>query len=128
MTRCGIDPRGWANEYRSNHWHVPLGRRVPEKTGSRCGASIGERHFRRRSLLRKKFGDGSAGVKVLDLTNEKPESVMRQAMLLEEATLAGMETDPEIVWLAERLAELLPDACLRLCAGEARTKTSGHFT
>jgi len=78
--------------------------------------------------LGKKFGDGSAGVKVLDLTTEKPESVTRQAMLVEEAMSAGMETDPEIVWLAERLAELLPAACLRLRAGETRTKTSGHFT
>ena len=56
-----------------------------------------------RYYLRKKFGNGSDGAKVLDLATEKPESVMRRAMLVGAATLAGMETDPEIVRLAEEL-------------------------
>ena len=62
---------------------------LKKKPRFKMRSSIGERHFRRRSLLRKKFGDGSAGVKVLDLTNEKPESVMRQVMLSKKRCRRG---------------------------------------
>jgi hypothetical protein len=60
--------------------------------------------------LRKKFGDGSDGAKFLDLALEKPESAMRKAVLVEEAASAGIESDPDLVGLIERLEALLPEA------------------
>lgn len=58
--------------------------------------------------VRKKFGDGSDGAKVLDLAVEKPESSMRKAVLAEEAASVGIESDPDLVRLIEQLTELLP--------------------
>lgn len=60
--------------------------------------------------LRKKFGEGSDGAKVLDLALKKPESAMRKAVLAEEAASAGIASDPDLVRLIERLAALLPEA------------------
>ncbi len=58
--------------------------------------------------LRKKFGEGSDGSKVLDLALEKPESAMRKAVLVEETASAGLSKDPDLVRLAEELAARLP--------------------
>jgi hypothetical protein len=58
--------------------------------------------------LRKKFGEGSDGSKVLDLALEKPESGMRKAVLAEEAAAIGIEADADFVRLIRQLAELLP--------------------
>ena len=60
--------------------------------------------------LRKKFGEGSDGSKVLDLALEKPESGMRKAVLAEEAAAIGIEADADFVRLIRQLAELLPAA------------------
>src|SRR5882672_5668283 len=58
--------------------------------------------------LRRKFGPDSAGAKVLDLAVEKPESVMRKGLLVEEATAAKVDSDPELVRLIQELAAALP--------------------
>lgn len=58
--------------------------------------------------LRKKFGDGSDGAKMLDLALEKPESAMRKAALAEEVASAGLGSDADLIRLIEQLAALLP--------------------
>ncbi|HVT94090.1 MAG TPA: ORF6C domain-containing protein [Bryobacteraceae bacterium] len=63
-----------------------------------------------RYYMRKKFGEGSDGAKVLDLATEKPESVMRKGMLVEETAAAGLNTDSELMRLVEDLARLMPAA------------------
>jgi hypothetical protein len=63
-----------------------------------------------RYYMRKKFGEGSDGAKVLDLATEKPESVMRKGMLVEETAAAGLNSDSELMRLVEDLAELMPPA------------------
>lgn len=63
-----------------------------------------------RYYMRKKFGAGSDGAKVLDLAIEKPESVMRKGMLVEESAAAGLNSDSELMRLVEDLARLMPPA------------------
>src|SRR5260221_11803078 len=62
-----------------------------------------------RYYLKKKFGEGSDGAKVLDLATEKPESAMRKAVLVEETTAAGLQTDADLVPLAEQLPARCPE-------------------
>jgi hypothetical protein len=59
--------------------------------------------------LKKKFGDGSAATKALELATEKPESAARKAVLIEETESASLETDDELLRMIERLAALLPN-------------------
>lgn len=63
-----------------------------------------------RYYMRKKFGEGSDGVKALDLATEKPESVMRKGMLVEETAAAGLNSDSELVRLIDELARFMPPA------------------
>ncbi len=63
-----------------------------------------------RYYMRKKFGEGSDGAKVLDLATEKPESVMRKGMLVEETAAVGLNSDSELMRLVEDLARLMPAA------------------
>lgn len=63
-----------------------------------------------KAYLRRKFGEGSAAAKVLELATEKPESAMRKALLVEEAASAGLEHDPELPRLIEQLTAALPAA------------------
>lgn len=58
--------------------------------------------------LKKKFGDGSAVTKALELATEKPESAARKAVLIEETASANLEADEELVRLMVHLAALLP--------------------
>src|SRR5256885_16595825 len=62
-----------------------------------------------KSYLRKKFGAGTDAAKALELALDKPESEPRKAVLLEETTSAGLETDADLLRLVEELAALLPE-------------------
>ncbi len=61
-----------------------------------------------RTRLRAKFGENSDGAKFLDLAIEKPESVLRKAVLAEESAAAGVVDDEEISRLARQLVAALP--------------------
>ncbi|MDP3073827.1 MAG: hypothetical protein Q8N18_26315 [Opitutaceae bacterium] len=58
--------------------------------------------------LRRRFGEGSDGAKVLELATAKPESGMRKAVLAEELSSARLHEDPEVIRLTEELAARLP--------------------
>lgn len=73
--------------------------------------------------LRRKFGADSAGAKVLDLALEKPESVMRKGLLVEETAAAKLDTDPELVRLIEELAAVLPAPVVR---APQSVRVNGH--
>src|SRR6266542_313588 len=62
-----------------------------------------------RHYMRRKFGEGSDGAKMLDLATAKPESAMRTAVLAEELSAAGMQNDPDLVRLMAQLAAMLPE-------------------
>jgi hypothetical protein len=60
--------------------------------------------------LRKKFDEGSGAAKALELATEKPESLIRKALLVEESASVDLESDPEVARIIERLAVLVPES------------------
>lgn len=58
--------------------------------------------------LRRKFTGHPDAVRALDFATEKPTSTARKAALIEESQPLGLERDPELVSLIERLAAALP--------------------
>ena len=58
--------------------------------------------------LRRKFGPHPEAVQALDLATEKPASVARKALLVEESEAANLPADPDLVRLIEQLAGLMP--------------------
>lgn len=73
-----------------------------------AGHSIKELFDAACHYLKRKFGEHSDGAKVLALAVEKPESAMREAVLVEEAGAAGLAGDTDLARLAEQIALLLP--------------------
>jgi hypothetical protein len=65
-------------------------------------------HLRRKLATQPDFMDA------LDLATDKPESLVRRAMLTEECAACGLEHDAELHALSARLAALLPATATRL--------------
>jgi hypothetical protein len=59
------------------------------------------------TVIRKRFGQDHAVVKAVEAVESKPSSAGRQSTLVEEVTEAGLAQDPELLWLAEQLTNLL---------------------
>jgi hypothetical protein len=62
-----------------------------------------------KGYLQEKFGEGSEVRNALKLATDKPESVARKAVLIEEAVSVGLESDVELLRLIKQLAALMPD-------------------
>jgi hypothetical protein len=58
--------------------------------------------------LRNKLSANPDGTRALELATAKPESLIRKALLAEETASSGLDRDPELARLIERLAALLP--------------------
>jgi hypothetical protein len=61
-----------------------------------------------KTYLWKKLSTNPDATRALELATEKPESLPRKALLLEESTSSGLDRDPELARLIENLAVLLP--------------------
>jgi len=61
-----------------------------------------------KAYLRKKFGINPDAMRALELATAKPESLIRKALLVEESVSSGLDHDPELAKLIEKLAALLP--------------------
>lgn len=71
------------------------------------GQSVKDIYDSVKYYLRRKFGDGSDGAKMLELAVQKPESAMRKAALAEEAAPLGLENDADLGRLISELRTLL---------------------
>src|SRR4051812_38217802 len=63
-----------------------------------------------KGYLRKKFAANPDATRALELATEKPESLIRKALLVEESAAGTLDRDPELARLTENLATLLPPA------------------
>jgi hypothetical protein len=61
-----------------------------------------------KSYLRKKFAANPDATRALELATEKPESLTRKALLVEDSAANGLDRDLELARLIETLAALLP--------------------
>jgi hypothetical protein len=61
-----------------------------------------------KSYLRKKFTANPDAARALELATEKPESLIRKALLVEDSAADGLDRDSELARLIENLAMLLP--------------------
>jgi hypothetical protein len=73
------------------------------------GQSVKDVYDSVKYYLRRKFGEGSDGAKMLELAVQKPESAMRKAALAEEAAATGIENDADLDRLIAELRSLLGD-------------------
>jgi hypothetical protein len=67
-----------------------------------------------KSYLRKKFTANPDAARALELATEKPESLIRKALLVEDSAANGLACDSELARLIENLAALLPPAADRI--------------
>ncbi len=70
--------------------------------------SVRDAYETAKSYLQKKFGTNPDATRALELATAKPESMIRKALLAEESASNGLDRDPELARLIERLAALLP--------------------
>ncbi|MBI2512170.1 MAG: ORF6C domain-containing protein [Opitutae bacterium] len=61
-----------------------------------------------KTYLRKKFAANPDATRALELATEKPESLIRKALLVEDSASSGLDRDSELARLIESLAALLP--------------------
>jgi len=61
-----------------------------------------------KSYMRKKFTANPDAARALELATEKPESLIRKALLVEDSAANGLDSDSELARLIENLAALLP--------------------
>lgn len=72
--------------------------------------SLRDAYLAAKTYLRKKLGDNPDAVDALDLATEKPESLLRKSLLVEESAAVDLAGDDELVRLISRLAGLLPSS------------------
>ena len=70
--------------------------------------AVREAYETAKAHLLKKFGANSDASRALELATAKPESLIRKALLVEDSASSGLDHDPELARLIERLAALLP--------------------
>lgn len=58
--------------------------------------------------LRKKFAANPDAARALELATEKPESLIRKALLVEDSASSALDRDSKLARLIESLADLLP--------------------
>jgi hypothetical protein len=75
-----------------------------------AGQTVKDAYEAAKSCLRKILGIDSDGAKALNLATERPESVARREVLVEEADSAGVARDADLRQLIEELAALLPES------------------
>ncbi|HEX2852956.1 MAG TPA: hypothetical protein VHO24_06940 [Opitutaceae bacterium] len=85
-------------------------------------ASLQAAYDSAKTHLRKIFGEGSEATNALDLATAKPESLVRKALLVEESASSGLDKDPVLHGLIERLSSLVPVAAE---VNGARVRVSG---
>src|SRR5437868_972129 len=75
------------------------------------------------AYLRRKLGPNPHAVDALDLATEKPESLIRKALFVEESDSANLADDAELARLIDQLAALLP---LSAGASSPSVQINGH--
>src|SRR5664279_5549796 len=70
--------------------------------------SVRDAYETAKTYLRKRFSTNPDATRALELAMEKPESLPRKALLLEESASSGLDRDSELTRLIENLAVLLP--------------------
>jgi hypothetical protein len=70
--------------------------------------SVRDAYKAARTYLRKRFSTNQDATRALELATEKPESLPRRALLVEESASSGLDRDAELARLIENLAVLLP--------------------
>src|SRR5664280_246509 len=70
--------------------------------------SVRDAYEAAKTYLRKKFSTNPDATRALELATEKPESLPRRALLVEESASRGLDRNPEPARLIETLAVLLP--------------------
>jgi hypothetical protein len=75
-----------------------------------AGQAIKDAYDVVKAHLKKRFGEPSSAAHALDLATDKPESLLRKALLAEESAPFQIERDAELALLVECLAALLPPA------------------
>src|SRR5882762_5453522 len=73
-----------------------------------AGQSIKDAYAAAKTYLLKKFSANAEATRALEMATDKPESLLRKAVLAEETADSGLERDAELVRLIERLAAVLP--------------------
>ncbi|HVZ64192.1 MAG TPA: ORF6C domain-containing protein [Lacunisphaera sp.] len=76
-----------------------------------------------KTYLRKKFVAKPDATRALELATEKPESLIRKALLAEESSSSNLGNDPELSRLIENLAALLPPPAN---AANQNVRVTGH--
>lgn len=76
-----------------------------------------------KAYLRKKFSSNPGATHALELATAKPESLIRKALLAEESMSSGLDHDPELDRLVEKLATLLPPPADRV---SQTVRVTGH--
>jgi len=76
-----------------------------------------------KTYLRAKFAANPDASRALELATEKPESLIRRALLAEETAASGLDRDPELARLIASLATLLPPPAK---PASQNVRVSGH--
>lgn len=76
-----------------------------------------------KTYLRKKFAANPDATRALELATEKPESLIRKALLVEDSAANGLDRDSELARLIEDLAALLPPTG---DTGSQNVRVNGH--
>ena len=70
--------------------------------------SVRDAYEATKTYLWKKFSPNPDATRAFELATEKPESLARKALLVEESASSGLDCDPELARLIENLEALLP--------------------
>lgn len=73
-----------------------------------AGQAVRDAYEAAKTYLRKKFAANPDATRALELATEKPESLIRKALLVEDSAPSGLDRDSELARLIENLAALLP--------------------
>jgi len=93
---------------------------VAKGVGEASKSLIPDAYKALKAAIQKKLGADSDAVTALESVEKKPDSKARQAVLSEEITTAGLDKDPDLLKLAQALAEALKSA-----GGDTYNATAG---
>ena len=85
--------------------------------------SVRDAYEAAKAYLRKKFSSNPGATHALELATEKPESLIRKALLAEESASSDLDHDPELGRLVVNLAALLPPSAEKV---SQTVQVTGH--
>ncbi len=101
---------------------------VAKGVGEASKSLIPDAYNALKEAIKKKVGAESEVAEALESVEKKPESKGRQATLAEEVTTAGLNQDPDLLQLAQTLAEALKNeggTTYNATAGDGSTIVQG---